>query len=341
MHSCTVDSMRQGRAKPAEHPPAPRFRAGEAPPDPRQAGAHGWAARRDPITELIMTKHTGARDGGAEDPQCRCASRSRRCARRHVPCCKDESRTSAHGRLLGAPRSAPRSLLPPRRGGAAGGALQARDTRARPAIGLRGSNRRHPPRPGPPPASRAAACVCARCGRAPLPPRDRTGGRKRSPTGHTAPAKLRREGSSLRPRRGPGSPAAPTCGREGRRAGASPTPPRASHAEAPVVPAAPGPGGPRRAVGSAGAAAGPLSRGGRRAGAAQPHLNFWKRSLSASNSCRRTSLGELALCHSTSFLKWGSLESAMLAAKRGMKHTLAGAQKQPRRAELSPPPPLL
>lgn len=50
--------------------------------------------------------------------------------------------------------------------------------------------------------------------------------------------------------------------------------------------------------------------------APQPHLNFWKRSLSPSKSCRRTSLEAFALCHSSSFLKWGSADSAMLAARQ-------------------------
>lgn len=138
------------------------------------------------------------------------------------------------------------------------------------------------PRPGPP-----GACARAAIGLTPPGAAPPWRAQHRGPGAVRSPPGLR--GGSERSGATPALPARP-----GRAAPLRLPGPRTRHRPGA---AAPGP-----------AAAAPLSRG-----AARPHLNFWNRSLSASKSCRRTSLEELALCHSTSFLKWGSPDSAMSA----------------------------
>lgn len=177
-------------------------------------------------------------------PQCRRARRSRRCAARHVPRCKDESRTGtrgqrARGRRRSPPHPAPSAAARP--GDAAGSGV-----RARPASGLRalgsawaGGSRLYAAPGGPQGAAgrRAAAAASSspafRARRGSSRPRQASGGRggrprrvqllRLRPTFPTAPAGARRRpgaphGPGPRTRKNPQRIAPLGYGRAGRAA---------------------------------------------------------------------------------------------------------------------------
>lgn len=98
---CSSDRVRPGRAKPPQQPPLPVSGQGRT----GGGGSQGCTAPRDSIEELIMTKH-GVREAASAGPTVRLCKSSGRCAARHVPCCKDESRAggaAAPQGLRGAP----------------------------------------------------------------------------------------------------------------------------------------------------------------------------------------------------------------------------------------------
>lgn len=128
-----------------------------------------------------MTKHGGCERRGTHNAAVRAAAR--RCASQHVPCCKDESRTSGQGR--------PQRGLP-------GRAPPTRATAARPGP----APRRTPaglPRPPHRPARRGRAQQRARCspppGPAAIPAPRRREGAENAGAPHS-------EGASRQPARG-------------------------------------------------------------------------------------------------------------------------------------------